>query len=51
MDDGYDGDGKADFAVFRPDGANWFIQRSTDGILIQQFGAAGGLPTPAAFVR
>ncbi len=46
----YDGDGKADFTVFRPDGANWFIQRSTAGILIQQFGATGDLPTPAAFV-
>lgn len=46
----YDGDGKADFAVFRPSGANWFIQRSTAGVLIQQFGAAGDLPTPAAFV-
>ena len=46
----YDGDGKADIAIFRPDGANWFIQRSTAGILIQQFGATGDLPTPAAFV-
>ena len=47
----YDGDGKADLAVFRPDGANWFIQRSTAGILIQQVGATGDVPTPAAFVR
>ena len=46
----FDGDGKADFAIFRPDGANWFIQRSTQGILIQQFGSTGDLPTQAAFV-
>ena len=46
----YDGDGKADLAVFRPNGANWFIQRSTEGILIQQFGQAGDRPTPAAFI-
>lgn len=46
----YDGDAKADIAIFRPAGANWFILRSTAGILIQQFGAAGDLPTPASFV-
>jgi uncharacterized protein (DUF2141 family) len=47
----YDGDGKADYAVFRPNGANWFIQRSTEGVFIQQFGQAGDVPTPAAFIH
>ena len=46
----YDGDGKADYAVFRPGGATWFVQRSTAGTLIQQFGQAGDKPTPAAFI-
>ncbi|MBA3353798.1 MAG: FG-GAP repeat protein [Blastocatellia bacterium] len=46
----YDGDGRADVAVFRPDGANWFVQRNTIGILIQQFGINGDSPTPASFV-
>jgi hypothetical protein len=47
----YDGDGKTDLAVFRPNGANWYIQRSTAGLLIQQLGQSGDLPTPAAFIR
>lgn len=46
----YDGDGKADLAVSRPNGWNWFVQRSAAGILIQQFGQAGDIPTPAAFI-
>ena len=36
----YDGDGKADIAIFRPaaTGAEWWIQRSTAGSLAMQFG-------------
>src|SRR5262249_40606465 len=39
----YDGDGKADLAIFRPNGANpgaseWWVQRSTLGLLAFQFG-------------
>ncbi|HQX54659.1 MAG TPA: BACON domain-containing carbohydrate-binding protein [Pyrinomonadaceae bacterium] len=47
----YDGDGKVDPGVFRPASANWYINRSTAGILIQQFGIAGDVPVPNAFVR
>ncbi len=47
----YDGDGKIDAAVFRPLSATWFIQGSTSGTTIQQFGAAGDVPVPNAFVR
>jgi hypothetical protein len=46
----YDGDAKADLAVFRPSGAVWFIERTTQGTLIQGFGAASDIPIPSAFV-
>ncbi|HUR97099.1 MAG TPA: FG-GAP-like repeat-containing protein [Pyrinomonadaceae bacterium] len=38
----YDGDGKADVAIFRPaaGGAEWWISRSTGGVLALQFGAS-----------
>ncbi|MBK8810106.1 MAG: VCBS repeat-containing protein [Acidobacteria bacterium] len=47
----YDGDGKADAAIFRPSTSTWYAQLPTAGILIQQFGAAGDLPVPNAFVH
>jgi cytochrome c peroxidase len=44
----YDGDGRADAAVFRS--GVWYINRSTSGLLITNFGTGGDYPAPAAFV-
>lgn len=46
----YDGDGRFDNAVFRPSSANWFIDRTTAGILIQQFGLSSDTPLPSVVV-
>ena len=46
----YDGDGKADIAVWRGSDTNWYISRSTGGVQIQQFGLANDVPLPGAFV-
>ncbi|MEP7148671.1 MAG: zinc-dependent metalloprotease family protein [Acidobacteriota bacterium] len=46
----YDGDGRFDLAIFRPSNANWFVDRTTAGILIQQFGVSTDTPVPSAYV-
>jgi hypothetical protein len=42
----YDGDGKADIGIFRQaaTGAEWWIDRSTAGLLAMQFGASSDKP-------
>lgn len=47
----YDGDARADPGVFRPSNSNWYVNRTTAGLLIQQFGAVGDVPVPSEFVR
>lgn len=46
----YDGDNRFDAGVFRPSANTWFVQRSTAGTLILNFGTAGDIPTPNAYV-
>ncbi len=46
----YDGDDRYDFAVFRPSTTTWFAQRTTAGLLFQNFGLSTDLPTPNAYV-
>lgn len=46
----FDGDGRTDISIFRPSGADWFIQSSTNGSLRgQRFGVSTDVPTPGDF--
>jgi hypothetical protein len=47
----YDGDGKADVAVFRPSSGSWFIIPSSNpgGMIEQQWGAFGDIPVPGDY--
>ncbi|MFN2507096.1 MAG: hypothetical protein ABR540_23270, partial [Acidimicrobiales bacterium] len=42
----YDGDAKADLAVFRPATGTWFIAKSTGGSIVGPFGVNGDIPLP-----
>ena len=41
-------DGRADIAVYR--GGTWYINRSTSGTAITQFGLIGDVPVPGAYL-
>lgn len=47
----YDGDGKADIGIYRPGSfINWYILRSTGGVMSTSLGDATDKPIPSAFV-
>ncbi|HSK72891.1 MAG TPA: FG-GAP-like repeat-containing protein, partial [Pyrinomonadaceae bacterium] len=46
----FDGDGLADFAVYRPSTNEWYILRSSDfQLIVEVFGIGGDIPAPADF--
>ncbi|MEJ7862156.1 MAG: FG-GAP-like repeat-containing protein [Pyrinomonadaceae bacterium] len=45
----FDGDGKADVSVFRPDNGGWYLQQSANGFTGLQFGVATDKIVPADY--
>ncbi len=45
----FDGDGKTDLSVFRPSEGNWYLNRSTAGFGVVNWGINGDILTPGDF--
>lgn len=45
----YDGDRQTDYAVFRPLTGDWWINRTTAGLIAIRFGLNGDIPVPADY--
>ena len=45
----YDNDNRSDVGVYRPANSNWYIQRSTAGTRILNWGSSGDVPTVGDF--
>lgn len=49
----YDGDGRTDFAVFRPDAGRWFVTESSSKLGVTkevQFGQSGDVPVSSGYI-
>lgn len=45
----FDGDGSTDLSIFRPSTGSWWVNRSTDGIGVRNWGVNGDVPFSADF--
>jgi len=45
----FDGDGRTDLSVFRGTEGNWYLNRSTAGLTVQNWGLNGDIPIPGDF--
>jgi len=45
----FDGDGKTDLSVFRPSEGNWYLNRSTAGFAVANWGLASDITAPGDF--
>ncbi len=45
----FDGDGKTDLSVFRPSEGNWYLNRSTDGFIVANWGLSSDLLVPGDY--
>ena len=45
----YDGDGKTDFAIYRPSSGTWYLLQSRDGFKATQWGFSTDIAVPADY--
>ena len=45
----FDGDGRIDYAVYRPSNGVWYLQKSTEGFYAVRWGLPDDLPVPADY--